>query len=221
MLAIDGATTTEIAVGLDPVVNVIVAVADFDASSTAVAISVTVGGFGTAAGAVYVTGTPDPDVAPDKVPQAAPMQPAPESAHVVPLFFGSSVTLALKVAVLLACTVAEPGANVTAMLSTGAGLVEDPPPHPENPASPIIMHKPIAATSVRSTPRKKGIHPPEKAIGDGSGILARTYFRNMSEHIITGRSRAEQSNSVSLDALGHPMFSLIHRKPIPAEWLVL
>ena len=66
-------------------VNVIVAFADFVVSSTDVAVSVTVGGFGTAAGAVYITAVPDAAVVPDKVPQAAPVHPGsrkcPRSSH--------------------------------------------------------------------------------------------------------------------------------------------
>jgi hypothetical protein len=168
-LAVPGVTDT-VSGAAGGAVKVIVAFADSDVSSTDVAVSVTVGGFGTAAGAVYVTGTPDADVAPDNVPHAAPVQPDPESVHIVPSFFGSFVTLALKLAVLLACTVAEPGASVTATLSTGAGLVEDPPPHPEAPASAIIMYEQIAATFVRSTPREKNIHPPEKRSGTGAAF---------------------------------------------------
>ncbi len=174
-LAVPGVTDTVVG-GAGAAVKVIVAFAALDVSSTAVAVSVTVGGFGTAAGAVYVTGTPDADVAPDNVPQAAPVQPDPESVHVVPSCFESFVSVALKVAVLLACTVADPGESVTAMLSTGAGLVEEPPPHPAEAPATAITHKQIDATFVRPTPREKTINPPEKAIGDGSGILARTHF---------------------------------------------
>src|SRR5580704_3847707 len=170
-LAIDGATTTEIADPPDPAVNVIVAFADFVASSTDVAVSVTVGGFGTAAGAVYITAAPDFAVIPDNVPQAAAVQPAPESAHVVPAFFGSFVTVAVKLLVWLACTVAEPGERATdTLLTGGAGLVEDPPPHPENPATDIITHAQIAATFVRTTPRGKAIYPPEKRSGTGAAF---------------------------------------------------
>jgi hypothetical protein len=98
-LAIDGATTTEMPLVLAAAVRVIVAFADLLVSSTAVAVSVTVGGFGTAVGAVYVTGTPEAELVPESLPQAAPMQPDPESVHVVPSFLGSLATLALNVAV--------------------------------------------------------------------------------------------------------------------------
>jgi hypothetical protein len=170
--AVPGVTDTlvEVPVVPDAGVNVIVAFADLVESSTAVAVSVTVGGFGTAAGAVYVTGTPDAELAPDSLPQAAPMQPDPESVHVVPSFFGSLVTLALKLAVWLACTVAEPGPNVTAIAPTGAGPVEDPPPHPENPATAIITHAQIVATFARATPRGHAIYPPEKRLGTGAAF---------------------------------------------------
>jgi hypothetical protein len=98
-LAIAGATTREIA---DPAVNVIVAFADLVESSTAVAVSVIVGGFGTAAGAVYITAAPDAAFAPDSEPQAAPVHPGPDSVHVVPSFFGSFETVAVKLAPWLA-----------------------------------------------------------------------------------------------------------------------
>jgi hypothetical protein len=93
--AIDGATTTEIA-DEPEFVSVIDAFADLVASATAVAVSVTVGGFGIEAGAVYITVAPDAAVAPESVPHAAPMQPAPDSVHDVPLSFGSFVTVAVK-----------------------------------------------------------------------------------------------------------------------------
>jgi hypothetical protein len=83
-LAIDGATTTEIPDVFDPDVSVIVAFADFVVSSTAVAVSITVGGLGTVAGAVYITAVPDAAVVPESVPQAAEVQPAPDSVQVVP-----------------------------------------------------------------------------------------------------------------------------------------
>src|SRR6202012_249162 len=100
----------------------------------------------------------------------APMQPDPESVHIVPSFFGSFVTLALKLAVLLAATVAEPGAIVTATAATGAGLVEDPPPQPDNPVTAIITHALIVATFLRATPRGHAIYPPEKRSGTGAAF---------------------------------------------------
>jgi hypothetical protein len=170
MFAVPGVTDT---VGGDGGggVNAIVAFADFVASSTDVAVSVTIGGFGTAAGAVYITAVPDAAVVPDKVPQAAPVHPAPESVHDVPLFFGSFDTVAMKLVTWLACTVAVLGESVTATLAgCGAGLVEDPPPHPQNIAAAIITHALIAATPVRSTPRGKTIYPPEKRSGTGAAF---------------------------------------------------
>jgi hypothetical protein len=157
-LAVDGATTTEIS---DPAVNVMVAIANFVASSTEVAVSVTVGGFGTAAGAVYITAAPGAVFAPDSEPQAAPVQPGPDRVHVVPSFFGSFKTVAVKLAPWLVCSVAVVGVSATdTLFTTGAGLVEEPPPHPENPAATIITHALIVATFVRSTPRRKSIYPP-------------------------------------------------------------
>jgi hypothetical protein len=76
-----GATATAIAGA-----TVIVAEAVRDVSATDAVFSVTLAGDGTEAGAVYVMATPDAlDVA-DNVPQVAPLQPAPVSVHVTPLF---------------------------------------------------------------------------------------------------------------------------------------
>jgi hypothetical protein len=95
MLAVIGETLTTIAaVG----VIVMVAVANLVGSDTEVAVSVTVGGVGTFAGAVYVTAAPDA-LAGATVPHAAPTQPAPDNAHVTPLFAGSFATVAVKLAV--------------------------------------------------------------------------------------------------------------------------
>jgi hypothetical protein len=148
--------------------SVIVAFADFVVSSTTVAVRVTVGGFGTAAGAVYITAAPDAAVVPESEPQATPVQPGPDSVHVVPSFFGSFVTVAVKLAAWLVCTVAVAGKSATeTIFATGAGLVEDPPPHPANPATDITTPALIAATFLRSTPRRKRIYPPERDRGRG------------------------------------------------------
>jgi hypothetical protein len=74
-----------------------VAVADFVASVTEVAVRVTVPE-GTEAGAVYVIEAPDALLAADSVPHVAPLQPAPESAQVTPLFALSFITVAVKLA---------------------------------------------------------------------------------------------------------------------------
>ena len=72
--AVDGETVT-----VGPDTTVTVAVADLLESATEVAVTVTVGGFGTTEGAVYsplaVT-----------MPQAAPLQPAPETLHRTAMF---------------------------------------------------------------------------------------------------------------------------------------
>jgi hypothetical protein len=93
--AVLGLTATEIAVA--PVVAASVIVAPvFVESAIDVAVSVTVGGFGTAAGAVYITGAPEAVVMLESVPHAAAVQPAPASVQAVPLFCGSSSTVAVK-----------------------------------------------------------------------------------------------------------------------------
>jgi hypothetical protein len=207
-LAIDGATTTEIAA---PAVSVIVAFADLLASSTDVAVSVTVGGFGSAAGAVYITAAPDAALLPDSEPQAAPVQPGPDSVHVVPSFFGSFKTVAVKLAPWLACTVALAGVSATA--TVGAGLVEDPPPHPASPATVIITHALIAATFARSTPRRKSIYPPGKAIGDGSGILSRAHFSAAAEEYAHDAIAGFRVKCWKLDARSPTTLAWVRRKP--------
>jgi len=108
------------------------------------------------------------DLAPDSL--AAAVQPAPESVHVVPSLLGSFVTVAVKLVTWLACTVAEPGESATdTLLTGGAGLVEDPPPHPANPAT-AITHAQIVATFVRTTPRGKAINPPKERSGTGAAF---------------------------------------------------
>lgn len=170
--AVPGVTDTLGGVGgAGAAANVMVAFADFVASSTAVAVSVTVGGFGTAAGAVYITAAPDAAVVPESEPQAAPVQPAPDSVHVVPSFFGSFATVAVKLAAWLVWTVAIGGVSATeTIFATGAGLVDDPPPHPTIPAIDIITHALNAATFVRSTPRRKRIYPPGTRPGTGAAF---------------------------------------------------
>jgi len=152
-------------------VNVIVAFADLVASSTAVAVSVTVGGFGTVAGAVYTTAAPDAAVAPESVPQAVPVQPGPESAHDVPLLFGSFATVAVKFIAWLTCTDADPGFNITkTLVGCGAGFFEDPPPHPEKNPATAVRYTVATAKLIRATPRGKRINPPEKRPGTGAAL---------------------------------------------------
>jgi hypothetical protein len=117
-LAVGGATVT--AIGAGAAVTVIVAEADFVVSATDVAVSVTVGGVGTFAGAVYVIATPEPLDAADNVPHVAPLQPAPESAHVTPLLAGSLVTVAVNGCAAPTCTLAVVGATVTLIGNGGA-----------------------------------------------------------------------------------------------------
>jgi hypothetical protein len=58
-------------------------------SAAEVAVKVTVAGLGTLPGAVYVIAVPDALEVEESVPQAAPLQPAPESVQVTPLFCAS------------------------------------------------------------------------------------------------------------------------------------
>ena len=103
-----GLTPTEI--GSGTAVTVIVADADFVPSATDVAFSATVAGAGTNAGAVYVTEVVVTFVS---VPQLAPEQPVPESAHVTPLFCESFCTVAVKPAVVKTCTDVDVGFTET------------------------------------------------------------------------------------------------------------
>lgn len=74
----------------------IVAAALFIVSVTDVAVNVTMAGLGTVGGAVYVIGAPDALELLETEPQAAPLQPAPESVQVTPLFCASFCTVAVK-----------------------------------------------------------------------------------------------------------------------------
>jgi len=66
---------------VDGAVRLIVAAAVFVASATDVAVTTTAAGVGKLAGAVYVTVAP---AVAERVPQAAPLQPAPVSVQVTP-----------------------------------------------------------------------------------------------------------------------------------------
>jgi hypothetical protein len=95
-LAAVGDTPTEIAAAL---ATVIVATTDFDTSATEVAVSVTVAGDGIVAGAVYVIAIPEGLVDAESVPHLVPVHPAPDNAHVTPLFCVSFATVAVNCAV--------------------------------------------------------------------------------------------------------------------------
>ena len=110
-LAAEGATVTPmVAVG---VVMVIVAADVRTGSVTEVAVSVTFAGEGALEGAVYVMDEPLLLEVAERVPHAAPVQPAPERTQVTPLFCESLETLALKLAVCPACTEAVAGVTAT------------------------------------------------------------------------------------------------------------
>jgi hypothetical protein len=96
-----------------PAEIVIVAAALFVASRTEVAVTITVAGVGTLLGAIYVIAVPEALVVPDKVPHVAPLQPAPLSVHVTPLFCASFATVAVKLCPCPVCTVAAVGATLT------------------------------------------------------------------------------------------------------------
>jgi len=76
--------------------TVMVAEADLVVSATAVAVRVTVAGLGMFAGALYVT---DVLLTFVSVPQALPLQPAPDRDHVRPLFWKSFLIVAVKICV--------------------------------------------------------------------------------------------------------------------------
>ena len=66
-----------------------------------------------------------PDALPgaDNAPHAAPLQPAPDSAQVTPLFWASFVTPALKIVVALTATIAVIWERVTAIAEAGAAVI--------------------------------------------------------------------------------------------------
>lgn len=102
-LAEVGDTPTEIAAGL---AMVIAAAADFDTSVMEVAVSVTTAGEGITVGAVYAMGMPDGLVDAESVPHLEPVHPAPDKAHVTPLFCVSFATVAVNCAVAEVATAA-------------------------------------------------------------------------------------------------------------------
>ena len=106
------------AIGAGAAVTVIVAATDFVPSATEVAVSVTAAGVGTLAGAVYVTATPDALEVGVTAPHVAPLQPAPDTVQVTPLFAASFCTVAVNACDPLTCTIAVVSDSVTAI---GAG----------------------------------------------------------------------------------------------------
>jgi hypothetical protein len=101
-LCVVGETVTPIGPAGD--VTVMPAAACLVESDTDVATNTTSAGLGTVAGAVYVTATPDALEAGATVPQVAPVQPVPDSAHVAPCFAGSFPTVAVNVVVAFVIT---------------------------------------------------------------------------------------------------------------------
>ena len=99
-----GETLTETPAAGAVAVTVIAAAAVFVPSVTEVAVNVTRAGFGTLAGAVYVSAAPDALLAADNVPQVVPLQPLPAKAQVTPWVPLSFNTVAVKTCVRPACT---------------------------------------------------------------------------------------------------------------------
>jgi hypothetical protein len=123
-------SVTEIPAG---VVIVMVADPDFVPSLTEVAAIVTVAGFGTVAGAVYVTAVPDALVVAESEPQ--PFGVAQESDHVTPLFALSFATVAVNICICPAATVAVAGVTVT-LRDEPPVVVLALPPQPATNAMP-------------------------------------------------------------------------------------
>jgi hypothetical protein len=115
-----GFTATEIA-GFVVLVTVIVVAAVFVVSATDFAVSVIVAGLGTLPGAVYVMATPEALALADKLPHAAPLQPAPLKLQLTPLFCVSFCKVAVTLCVCPVCTEAAVGLTATEMAA-----VEDP-----------------------------------------------------------------------------------------------
>jgi len=147
--------TTTLAVGRDSVtptvgaaaVNVIVMLADFVASATAVAVSMTVAGLGTVPGAVYVTAVPEALDPGATVPHAVPLQPAPDTVHVTPLFPKSFATMAVKACVVPTCTLAV-ATDIATEIAAGGGVLPPLPPLPlTDPVQPEISDIPTRVTT--------------------------------------------------------------------------
>jgi hypothetical protein len=90
-----GFTVTAIPAAGVALVTVIVATVVLETSVTDVAVAVTDAGEGTFAGPVYVIAEPDALEVADKEPHAAPLQPAPLSLQLTPLFWVSFCTVAV------------------------------------------------------------------------------------------------------------------------------
>ena len=100
-------------IGTEAADMVIVAEADLVASATEVAFNVIVDGFGTAAGALKLTATPEALVVGVTVPQVAPVHPVPVSVHLTPLAAESLATVAVKACVPFTVTLAVVSDKVT------------------------------------------------------------------------------------------------------------
>jgi hypothetical protein len=121
--AVTGFTATAIAGGGAELDSLIVALAALEVSATDVAVAVTDAGEGRFAGAVYVIAAPETLEAADKVPHAAPLQPAPFNVQLTPLFCTSFCTVAVRACECPVCT--ETVAGLTATAITGGGAVLD------------------------------------------------------------------------------------------------
>ena len=82
--------------------TVMVAADDLVPSATEVAVRVTVDDVGRAVGAVYVMAAPDALLVEESVPQALPVQPAPDKVQVTPLSWASPLTVEVKLCPMLA-----------------------------------------------------------------------------------------------------------------------
>jgi hypothetical protein len=90
-----------------------------------VAVSAAIAGLGSVEGAVYITAAPDAVLVAESVPHVAPLQPAPDNAHVTPLFAASFVTVAVKLALPPRIRLAVVCERVTAMAGGAAVTVID------------------------------------------------------------------------------------------------
>jgi hypothetical protein len=104
-------------------ITVMFALADAVESLTEVAVSVTVPGFGAVSGAVYVIAVPDALDVLEMAPQDVPLQPAPDSVHVAPLFCASFLTVAVNVSELLISRVLLFGETLTAIGGPGGAVI--------------------------------------------------------------------------------------------------
>lgn len=139
--------------GKGAAVIVMLAIALLEESDTEVAVKLTVAGFGILFGPVYVMAAPDADELAEIVPHFAPLQPAPESVQLTPLFCASFCTVAVNVCVPSGKMLVLAGATLTA-IAAGADVT----------VTMAVAERVLSATEVALTVRVDGLGRPCGAI---------------------------------------------------------